>query len=253
MLQQLHITRPVISIAIAVVLVHALVIWLVCNQLLPQTPVQTRKAIIVQSIALRPTQAPATQSQRQVQAIPQATPKAVSKPEAKPKVESKPETKPKVESKPKNESKPKKVAEKKPELPQTESTKQEKKTIIAPDKIAQVRAHLNKIQDTAHKAETSANAVAVSSFVETDSSANSKPSYEQTLADRLRMLLTLPDYGDVKIKMTLDRNGKVLTVAVLASESDENRQYVLKTLPSLKLPPFNGGDSRTFQLILSND
>ena len=80
--------------------------------------------------------------------------------------------------------------------------------------------------------------------------------YEELLADRLRLLLTLPDYGNVTIRLKLNRQGKVLDVTIVKSASEENRQYVQKALPTLSLPPFGrsfGSEAdHTFQLVLSN-
>ena len=82
-------------------------------------------------------------------------------------------------------------------------------------------------------------------------------SYQVELASRLRLLLRLPEYGDVKIRLTVSKAGRVEKVEIIGSESKLNSQYVENTLPSLQLPPFGnqlGNTSKyTFAITLSND
>lgn len=82
-------------------------------------------------------------------------------------------------------------------------------------------------------------------------------SYRDELAGRLKLLLKLPEFGEVKIKLTLDRSGKVAKVVVVSAESAANRKHIEKTLPSLTFPAFgnNFGDAGqyTFAITLSNE
>lgn len=81
--------------------------------------------------------------------------------------------------------------------------------------------------------------------------------YRDELASRLKLLLKLPEYGLVKLKLTLARSGKVSQVTLLSSESTSNRTYIQKTLPTLTFPAFGdnfaGETSHTFQITLSSD
>lgn len=81
--------------------------------------------------------------------------------------------------------------------------------------------------------------------------------YYEELANRLKMLLRLPEYGEVKIKLTLDRTGGFKKVDVVSTKSDKNKKYIEKTLPTLKFPGFgknfSGQEQYTFIIILSND
>ncbi|HEV8052196.1 MAG TPA: hypothetical protein VGP47_06860 [Parachlamydiaceae bacterium] len=81
--------------------------------------------------------------------------------------------------------------------------------------------------------------------------------YRDELASRLKLLMRLPEYGDVKINLTLDRSGKVLKVSVISAESKVNRTYVEKTLPGLTFPSFGGNFESaaeyTFPITLSNE
>lgn len=82
-------------------------------------------------------------------------------------------------------------------------------------------------------------------------------SYNDELAGRLKLQLRLPEYGDVKIKLTLERAGSVAKVEIISAESSLNRKYIEKTLPTLTFPPFganfNGASQYTFAITLSNE
>lgn len=81
--------------------------------------------------------------------------------------------------------------------------------------------------------------------------------YRDELAGRLKLLLKLPEYGDVKVNLTLNRSGGVDKVVVVNTESSANRKYIEKILPTLSFPPFGANfDSLTqytFVITLSNE
>jgi colicin import membrane protein len=82
-------------------------------------------------------------------------------------------------------------------------------------------------------------------------------SYHDELASRMKLLLRLPEYGDVKMKLTLDRTGKVLNVAISSAQNANNRKYIEKAVFALSFPPFGNhfGDEtqHTFSITFSND
>lgn len=82
-------------------------------------------------------------------------------------------------------------------------------------------------------------------------------SYGEELVTRLKLLLRLPEYGDVKVNLTLDRAGKVSKVAILNADSMKNRSYIEKILPELSFPPFGthyaSAAEYTFSITLSNE
>lgn len=82
-------------------------------------------------------------------------------------------------------------------------------------------------------------------------------SYYDELASRLKLLLRLPELGEIKIKLTLDRSGHFMKVTIVNAESLSNRKYVEKTLPTLTYPSFGsnftGMAQYTFVISLSNE
>lgn len=81
--------------------------------------------------------------------------------------------------------------------------------------------------------------------------------YREELIHRLKLLLRLPEYGEVKVKLTLERSGRVSKVVIVGAENATNRKYIEKTLPTLSFPSFgdNFSDQQnyTFLLTLSNE
>ena len=81
--------------------------------------------------------------------------------------------------------------------------------------------------------------------------------YRDELAGRLKLQLRLPEYGDVKVNLTIDRTGKVVKVAIGGAESSANRRYIEKTLPALSFPAFGpnfeSAEEYTFSITLSNE
>lgn len=81
--------------------------------------------------------------------------------------------------------------------------------------------------------------------------------YRDELASRLQLTLKMPEVGQVKLKLTLNRQGKFVKLSVLAAESQANRKYIEVTLPSLNFPPFGNQfgnvEEYTFSITLNSD
>lgn len=213
---------------------------------------------------------------------PAPAPKKKAQPEKKPEPK-KPVKKPAETVKPKKDpapkeapAKPKPVAEKpkaapKPSPPQpdpkVEAAKAKKKALLeqAQKSIAKIGQSRDKVSSGQSSFIADANIPAqieslhVEALVGDPGQSLSKQemSYQGELAGRLKLLLRMPEYGEVKIKLTLERSGKYVSVAIVAAESSANRKYVEKTLPKLQYPSFGsnfGSDPQyTFVIVLSND
>ena len=74
---------------------------------------------------------------------------------------------------------------------------------------------------------------------------------------RLKLYLKLPEMGVVRIKLTVERDGRVSHVAILYTESEKNKAYVEKTIPTLTMPAFGdrfkNKNNHIFPITLSNE
>jgi hypothetical protein len=61
-------------------------------------------------------------------------------------------------------------------------------------------------------------------------------SFEEQLVSYLHEALHLPELGEVKIELTLQKNGTVEKMVVLHAESLKNKTYLEKNLPLLRFP-----------------
>jgi len=81
--------------------------------------------------------------------------------------------------------------------------------------------------------------------------------YGQLLIDELKNSLKLPQVGEVRLKLTLEKNGRVVDVEVLQSESEANKGYLLGNLQKMTFPPFVDSlkdyDQQTFLLTFCSD
>lgn len=247
----------------AVVAGHLLLIWLICTQVFNAPAVQPKPRLVVQSVPLKPTKAPPFTPPAPMPEAPPLPPEPVQpeppapapEPVAKPEpvVQEEPAP-PKAAPKAKSpKEQPAKKTKKKTPPPKKSSPEPKSNAKkISSDKLAQARANLNKVS---HSSTPLASVAAVDKGNDIGSTPEQR--YEEALATRLKSLLTLPDYGDVRVKVTLNREGHVQSVQVINAKSEENRAYVAKILPTVKFPPFgnyfSSQSSHTFQLVLSND
>lgn len=75
---------------------------------------------------------------------------------------------------------------------------------------------------------------------------------EETLASFLHGVLNLPEFGEVKIALTLRNDGSVEKVVVLFAESKKNRAYLEEHLPKLRFP-LKLEKEKTFTLTFCNE
>lgn len=97
-----------------------------------------------------------------------------------------------------------------------------------------------------------------SSYIEEEEEFNTgQLSYRDELIGRLKLLLKLPEYGLVKLRLTIGKGGEVAKIEILSSTSQKNKKHIEKTLPTLYFfPPGKNGDASgkiSFLLTLSSD
>jgi hypothetical protein len=81
--------------------------------------------------------------------------------------------------------------------------------------------------------------------------------YEEELILYLESWLTLPEKGEVKLKLTLKRDGSVEKIAILKATSERNSAYIESKLISLSFPRFDahfkGENAHTFTITLKSE
>jgi outer membrane biosynthesis protein TonB len=91
----------------------------------------------------------------------------------------------------------------------------------------------------------------------TDTLLSDEDDYRNILVECLRSSLNLPDFGEVKMQLTIRTDGTVVQMRVLNSASEKNRVYLENSLRSLRFPPLLGELSRnkqhTFQIVFCNE
>ncbi len=75
---------------------------------------------------------------------------------------------------------------------------------------------------------------------------------EETLVSFLHTSLNLPEFGEVKIQLTVKKDGNVTRLIVLQAESQKNKTYLEKHLPLLKFPLILDKE-KTFTLTFCNE
>lgn len=80
--------------------------------------------------------------------------------------------------------------------------------------------------------------------------------YQDQLIDLLKEGLDLPDYGEVKLKLTLKKDGTMMELIILESHSQKNRNYLEENLKRVRFPVFPGGmakeNTHTFTITFCN-
>ncbi|MGE3954075.1 MAG: hypothetical protein AB7F31_02615 [Parachlamydiales bacterium] len=75
--------------------------------------------------------------------------------------------------------------------------------------------------------------------------------YAQEIAMQLKLLLSLPEYGEVTVMLRLGSKGEVAHIEIVESQSKVNERYLLEMLPKITLPAPPSGEI-PLKLTLSN-
>ena len=230
----------------------------------PQKEMPVKKAVT--KPVPKPAPKPATKPPPKTKPKPAA--KQISKQAPKPKETPKPEVKkttPKPQAKKPTPKKPVNDAPKPKEEPNTQQnaliadalsklnrseSMQAKKTNLQGTKNSQASKSLTKIGALQADA---LQIIACEDYV----LGSQERSYYDELIMRLKISLKLPEFGEVKALLTLNRLGKVIKAQVTSSKSSKNRKYIEAMLPTLSFPPFgqnfNSEKDHSFTLTLNSD
>lgn len=168
------------------------------------------------------------------------------------------EKRPSKTEKKKGKEKPSQQKKKKPPKQKKTSSTQKKERASSPSPqekqreklLAQVRESIAKIPQNAHNQSPEPSSFSEeiprpieqlqSQHVEkaTQGELRSEESYFSELVAQLMLALQLPEHGDVQLRLTLTKEGKVVQVDIVDARSIKNQRYVEKELPHLLFPPF---------------
>jgi hypothetical protein len=159
-----------------------------------------------------------------------------------------------------------KIAEAKVKAQKEAQERQQKLIATAQESVARIdkgRANMSAAKSNLNQTLAAAPVAIQSLQIEALPNLNAPPltpgerSYRDELASRLKLTLTLPDHGEIQLKLTLDRNGRPLKINVVKAASSTNKSYIEKTLTNMKFPSFGNhfGDlsEYTFIIHLSNE
>lgn len=238
-------------------------------------PIPAPKEIAVSKPKKDITLSPKAKEKKPVQEAPKEIAIA-PKPKEKPVVENPKKSPPKTENKPKNP--PKKnttdVTKKSP-APQSEvspsskenstqdlaAKKKENLLLAARESIAKIQLKNDKVKAIS-EGTLSLGKIESLSIDRLDDAQNaenrsSEVQYHEKLAYFLKKNLHLVEPGDVKIKLTLNRLGKVTQLTIAYAESHLNRELIEKSIPNLSFPSwqahFPTQQTYTCSMTLSHD
>ncbi len=171
----------------------------------------------------------------------------------------------------------KKAAPRKKIIPVRKKTKKAPRAKVSSQprkkKISQTKKLLQEVQESIAKIETNKDnylpnksmsipkpigELKTSSFsVSSEETTEKSLEYHQLLTKVLKDHLMLPAYGKVKLKLTVSNSGLIKKLETLYSDSEVNRLYLEKHLPSLDLPEFSndlsGLSEYCFSLVFCSD
>lgn len=220
--------RPILQrVVVATLVCHALAIWAL-RQEPSQRKVQNTKRVAVKTVVYRPPSLKSVVKTRKVpprKAAPSKTPKPVQK-----------------------RRRPVKKVEKKVEK-NKEADRRSELINRAKAELAQVNDSTPKKDFSVSKAPQKMDALSVEKEKEDE--------YYQELAGRLRHMLTLPEVGEVRVRLTLNRSGGVERLEILEYKSAKNAAFVEKMVPVLTFPAFgnhfSGEAKHEFLITLANE
>lgn len=171
------------------------------------------------------------------------------------------------------EEKLEKEAQRKKEIAAAEKiAKQKEEALVAQArenlaKISQTRDKMNAVSSNSAVKEIAAlpttigslhiDALPVGETTAPSSWGSKEMSYSDEVAFRLKNALKLPEYGSVKIKLVIDRTGKVVQFETIHSESSKNKTYIESKIRSLLFSHFGqrfpGVTETAFVITLKNE
>lgn len=116
--------------------------------------------------------------------------------------------------------------------------------VVSADLVQQLQESIAKIDQKSHK-ESPKEILPAPKWVpqlkiDEESSGGEESLFVTTLVHCLQEALNLPEVGEVKVELTLKRDGSFVQMKVLRSESERNKKFLEQELKKLTFPPFDG-------------
>lgn len=159
----------------------------------------------------------------------------------------------------------KKAAPKAPTKTPAKKVEQPKKANPTNEKQKEMLKQAQKLMNQLERAQTKSVTTQIAipskiSSLQIDSLADENlgdANYRDEIAAYLKYQLKLPEYGEVKLRLTLARSGLVSKIEVLQSKSSLNKNYVEMQVPNLKFPSFgnlfNQANQYSFTILLKSE
>ena len=208
------------QIVVAVLLAHiGCLFFLSADYLLSWAPPKRRK-VVVNMVTIAP---------------PKVQPFVTKKPTLKPPLK-KPETKPETKqvAKPEKKSAPTQAIAKAPPSPPPETA----------SLLKEIEASLETIASPA-SLPAQKTTLQIPMLTEIIREPTSTGFSDEIIAAFLQEVLTLPEFGDVRVSMTIDRSGRLKSLEVLVAKSEKNAAFLKNRLPELQYPCLNEEASLT--------
>lgn len=147
-------------------------------------------------------------------------------------------------TKPVNKVENKKPVDKAVEENSAKKAKQKELLALAQQNLAKIdKVTVSKVNSQKTILPEQIGALSVDAVVSTENSGSlnvRELGYRDELGARLKSLLKLPEHGQVNMKLTLDRAGKVIKLAIVNSGSEKNKKYIENIIKTLTFPSFQG-------------
>lgn len=233
------------SIAAIVLFFHCCLLIVLAFEEKKEIPLQPKsQRLIVQTIQIK-AKAPALPSKEIKSPVSNAIAKSTPKPIIKPKMVSK--EKPEIQKK--------EIVKKSP--PTKNNDIQKKLLKMAQESLAKIEKSSDNLELNSVKVDHKIGKLEKIGNLKSISEMTSEEGSKNKLCSQLRSFLKLPEHGDVEIKLSLDKNGKVIALKILDAKSERNKKYIEELLPkltfSLKGTDFGKESIKSFNITLTNE
>lgn len=92
--------------------------------------------------------------------------------------------------------------------------------------------------------------IQIPTFSEARPRESNQGTMDETIAAFLQEALTLPEFGEVKVFLSIDTVGQLQSLEIISSRSEKNARFLKNRLPELHYPCLNEGASLT--IVFSN-